>query len=66
MTSSAGVARRLAPATASLLAVYLAGCSEIGILLGLRTRLDKQPVTAISASLVDKTGLAPVTARQLL
>jgi hypothetical protein len=32
------------------------GCSAIAVALGLRIRLDKLPVTAISASLVDKHG----------
>ncbi len=36
----------------------LAGCSDLAVRLGLRTRLDKLPVTSITASLVGKTGPA--------
>jgi hypothetical protein len=35
--------------------VSIGGCSELGVLLGVRTRLDKLPVTSISASLVGTT-----------
>jgi hypothetical protein len=37
----------------------LAGCGSVGVLLGLRTRLDKIPITALSASLTPDPGLAP-------
>ncbi len=40
--------------------VDLGGCSELGVLLGMRTRLDKLPVTSISSSMVGKAG--PITA----
>jgi hypothetical protein len=41
--------------------VALAGCGDLGVLLGLRTRLDKLPVISISASLVGKKGSEPIT-----
>ncbi len=47
--------------TAALLMGLLAGCSSIAVSLGLRIRLEKIPVTAVSASLVDSRG-APVGA----
>jgi hypothetical protein len=37
----------------------LAGCSSIEVALGLRTRLDKLPVTSLSAVLVPGPGLGP-------
>src|ERR1700722_8204603 len=40
--------------------VDLGGCSELGVMLGMRTRLDKLPVTSISSSMVGKAG--PITA----
>jgi hypothetical protein len=46
-----------APLPALLLAL-LVGCSSVAEFLGLRIRLDKIPVTAVSASLVDKRGTA--------
>jgi hypothetical protein len=48
------------PLAASLLTL-LVGCSAVAQFLGLRIRLDKIPVTALSASLVDKSG-APLAA----
>ncbi len=42
--------------------LVLAGCSNLAVFLGLRTRLDKLPVTSISASLVTKGSVQPVTA----
>jgi hypothetical protein len=44
-----------------IVVVGLAGCGDLGVLLGLRTRLDKLPVTSISASLVGKNGSQPIT-----
>jgi hypothetical protein len=44
-----------------MLLASLAGCSAVAQFLGLRVRLDKIPVTSLSASLVDKRG-APVVA----
>jgi len=45
------------------LALFIcAGCSNLAVFLGLRTRLDKLPVTSISATLVNKGGVQPVTA----
>jgi hypothetical protein len=38
------------------------GCSNLAVFLGLRVRLDKLPVTSISASLVSKGSVQPVTA----
>lgn len=40
----------------------LSGCSSVAVFLGLRIRLDKLPVTAVSASLVNGRSGAPVTA----
>jgi hypothetical protein len=40
----------------ALLMASLVGCSSIAVSLGLRVRLDKIPVTALSASLVDEHG----------
>jgi hypothetical protein len=37
----------------------LEGCGSIGVALGLRTRLDKVPVTALSVSLSPDPGLSP-------
>ena len=51
----------LAKSLPTLLLALLVGCSSVAVLVGLRVRLDKIPVTAISASLVDKRG-APVLA----
>jgi hypothetical protein len=45
----------------TLLLALLVGCSSVAVSLGLRIRLDKIPVTAVSASLVDKRG-TPVVA----
>jgi hypothetical protein len=42
-----------------LVAASLGACTRIEVDLGLRTRLDKLPVTALSASLSHATGLAP-------
>jgi hypothetical protein len=49
----------------ALLALVLAstsGCSAIAVALGLRVRLDKLPVTAVSASLVNKRDGSAVSA----
>ena len=54
--------RKLGQLALVLALVELSGCSELGVLLGVRTRLDKLPVTAISASMVDKAGPSPITA----
>jgi hypothetical protein len=51
----------LVKALPALLLPLLVGCSAVAEFLGLRIRLDKIPVTAVSASLVDKRG-APVVA----
>ncbi len=48
---------RSALAVAALLS--LVGCGSIGVALGMRTRLDKLPVTALSASLYPQPGLSP-------
>lgn len=48
----------LASALLALLLALLVGCSAVAGFLGLRIRLDKIPVTAVSASLVDKRGAA--------
>ena len=46
----------------ALTLLSLTGCSAIAVALGLRVRLDKLPVTAISASLVNKRTGAAVNA----
>lgn len=53
--------RSLSALLLALLLALLVGCSSLAVSLGLRVRLDKIPVTALSVSLVDKHG-APVTA----
>ncbi len=45
--------------TVLLAALTLSGCESLGVALGLRTRVDKLPVTALTASLVPDPGLAP-------
>jgi hypothetical protein len=45
-----------------LILVSLAGCSSVAVWLGLRVRLDKVPVTAVSASMVSKAGGPVVSA----
>jgi hypothetical protein len=60
--SHAGVGIWLRIGGACLLALgllALEGCGSIGVALGLRTRLDKVPVTALSASLSPDPGLSP-------
>src|ERR1700722_1514879 len=42
--------------------VPLAGCSSLAVWLGLRVRLDKLPVTTVSASMVSKRGGPTVSA----
>ncbi|MBN8885019.1 MAG: hypothetical protein J0I77_04825 [Rudaea sp.] len=49
-----------------LIVTALAGCSSSAVLLGLRTRLQNEPVTQISASLGDASGLAPGHSAQLV
>jgi hypothetical protein len=48
--------------TLVLILVSLAGCSSVAVWLGLRVRLDKLPVTAVSASMVSKAGGPVVSA----
>jgi hypothetical protein len=45
-----------------LVFVALAGCSSLAVWLGLRVRLDKLPVTSVSASMVSKRGGPAVSA----
>jgi hypothetical protein len=45
-----------------LMMLVCAGCSNLAVFLGLRTRLDKLPVTSITASLVSKGSVQPVRA----
>lgn len=42
--------------------IVLVGCSDFAVLLGVRTRLDKLPVTSITASIVTKGSPTPVIA----
>jgi hypothetical protein len=44
----------------------LAGCESIELALGMRMRLDKVSVTALSASLIPETGLAPGQSGRLI
>jgi len=39
--------------------VLLSGCGSVGVALGMRTRLDKLPVTAVSAKLSPQASLTP-------
>ena len=52
------VSRWICGVVLALALLSITGCSAIAVALGLRIRLDKLPVTAISASLVDKRGAA--------
>ncbi len=45
--------------TLAMVATSLAGCESIELALGMRIRLDRIPVTGLSASLVPASGLAP-------
>jgi hypothetical protein len=45
--------------TAILAAALLAGCGSLGVLVGARTRLDKLPITAVSAQLAPQPYLTP-------
>lgn len=55
---------RVCPGFLALGAV--AGCSAIEVGLGLRTRLDKVPVTGVSATLSPDPGLAPGKPKHLI
>ena len=46
-------------AVATVAMLSLGGCGSIGVALGWRTRLDKLPVTAVSATLSPAPGLSP-------
>src|SRR5215469_1567100 len=62
----------LCAVVASLALISMSGCSAVAVRLGLRVRLDKLPVTAVTASLMDKpngsgiSALAPGQAAQLV
>jgi hypothetical protein len=43
----------------ALALLTLAACGSVGVLLGVRTRLDKIPITSLSATLAPNPGLAP-------
>jgi len=43
----------------ALVMLTLAGCGSVGVALGMRTRLDKLPVTAVSATLSPQSSLNP-------
>ncbi len=49
-------------AVLTLLLLSIGGCSGLAVFLGLRIRLDKIPVTAVSASMVAKRNASMVTA----
>src|SRR5258708_26919997 len=58
--SSAGRWLRLGGAGLVVVAILsLVGCGSFEVALGMRTRLDKLPVTALSASLSPEPGLSP-------
>jgi hypothetical protein len=44
----------------------LAGCGSVEVVLGLRTRLDKVPISALSATLSPQPGLSPGDSGQLV
>jgi hypothetical protein len=44
----------------------LVGCGSLGVALGLRTRLDKLPITAVSAALYPRPGLSPGKSGRLI
>jgi hypothetical protein len=50
----------------ALAVVALSGCGSVGVLLGLRTRLDKIPITSLSASLSPDPGIAPGKSERLI
>jgi hypothetical protein len=61
-TSHSAATHRLRLVGAGLVVVALlalVGCGSIEVALGMRTRLDKVPVTALSASLSPEPGLSP-------
>lgn len=51
---------------AALVAATLGGCGSIEVALGMRTRLDKLPVTALSARLFPDPGLVPGKSAKLV
>lgn len=51
---------------AILAAMLLTGCGSLGVLLGTRTRLDKLPVTAVSAQLSPQPYLTPGKSGRLI
>jgi hypothetical protein len=53
-------------AAATVVVLSLAGCGSIGVALGLRTRLDKLPITAVSATLYPRPGLSPGKSGRLI
>lgn len=60
--TSRNASLRIVPLVIAFTCIDLVGCSDVAVLLGLRTRLDKLPVTSITASLVKKGSPASVTA----
>src|ERR1700722_2603988 len=56
------VSRWIGVALLALVLASTSGCSAIAVALGLRVRLDKVPVTAVSASLVNKRDGSAVSA----
>ena len=54
-----GMDARIEAFVVCTLAVSLCGCGSLGVFLGLRTRLDKIPITAMSATLSPNPLLAP-------
>jgi hypothetical protein len=49
-----------------LATLALPGCESLGVALGVRTRLDKLPVTTIAAALLPPGGIAPGAKAQLV
>jgi hypothetical protein len=58
--------RRLAYTGIALAVLGLAACGSLEVLFGLRTRLDKLPVTALSATLSPQAALSPGSSGRLV
>ena len=57
---------KCATASVSVLAGTLGGCGSLEVALGMRTRLDKLPVTGLSARLFPHPGLVPGKSAKLV
>ncbi|MEA3180513.1 MAG: hypothetical protein QOI59_4036 [Gammaproteobacteria bacterium] len=52
--------------SAAVAMLSLAGCGSVGVALGMRTRLDKLPITAVSATLSPHPSLTPGKSGRLI